>query len=65
MTAAWGAISARHEQYRHDLERPLLAPEEIYTAIADLQSALATHARVYLERFGADGAAPGRPQDPH
>ena len=32
LAAAWDAISARHEQYRHDIERPLLAPEETIRA---------------------------------
>jgi transcription-repair coupling factor (superfamily II helicase) len=61
LAAAWGAIGARYEQYRHDLERPLLAPEEIYTGIAELESGLKAHARVYLERFGPDGAEPDAP----
>ncbi len=63
--AAWEAIGARYEQYRHDLERPLLAPEEICVPVAELEARLAQHARVYLERFGqgepeaAAGAALG------
>ena len=57
LAAAWGAIGARHEQYRHDLERPLLTPEELYTGIDELEAGLRAHARVYLERFGSDGAA--------
>jgi transcription-repair coupling factor (superfamily II helicase) len=52
LAAAWEAIGARYEQYRHDLERPLLAPEEICIPVAELESRLAQHARVYLERFG-------------
>ncbi len=53
LAGAWEAINARHEQYRHDVERPLLSPEEIYIPTGELQSRLAEHARVYLERFGA------------
>jgi len=61
LAAAWDAIGARHEQYRHDLERPLLAPAEICVSVAELESRLAQHARVYLERFGPDHeeAVPG------
>ena len=58
LAAAWEAINARHEQYRHDIERPLLTPEEIYIPAAELESRLAQHARVYLERFGSEHAAP-------
>ncbi len=56
--SAWEAISARHEQYRHDIERPLLSPEELYVPVAELQSRLAQHARVYLERFTSEDAEP-------
>ena len=49
---------ARHEQIGHDLERPLLAPEEVSMPRSpSCESGLARHARVELERFGADGAA--------
>ncbi len=58
LAGAWDAISARHEQYRHDIERPLLSPEELYVPVAELESRLAQHARVYLERFGAEDADP-------
>ena len=56
LATAWEAINARHEQYRHDVERPLLAPEEIFIPSAELESRLAGHARVYLEHFGPDGS---------
>ncbi len=58
LAASWEAIIARHEQYRHDLERPLLSPEEIYFPVAELQLRLAQHARVYLERFDPGQAGP-------
>ena len=58
LDAAWRAIGERHEQYRHDLERPLLAPEEIFVSAAELGAQLALHPRVFIERFSApDGAA--------
>jgi transcription-repair coupling factor (superfamily II helicase) len=53
LSAAWEAIGARHEQYRHDVERPLLSPEEVYVPPPEIESRLAQHARVYLERFGS------------
>ncbi|HVN99822.1 MAG TPA: transcription-repair coupling factor [Steroidobacteraceae bacterium] len=51
--AAWGGICARHEQYRHDIERPLLAPEEIYVTAAEIAAGLERHPRVFIERLGA------------
>ena len=58
LSAAWQAVGARYEQYRHDIERPLLAPAEIFVSADELESQLAQHPRVYLERFGPDGAEP-------
>src|SRR5258706_3262753 len=62
LTASWQAISTRYEQYRHDIERPLLAPEEIFVSPAELGAQLAVHPQVYLsdagggEAQGADAA---------
>ena len=52
--ASWEAISARHEQYRHDVERPLLAPEELLLPVDELNDLLERHARLSLESPGAD-----------
>ena len=54
--AAWDAIGARYEQYRHDIEHPVLAPEEIFVSAAELKSQLDLHPRVYLEQLGAESA---------
>jgi transcription-repair coupling factor (superfamily II helicase) len=51
LDAAWDAIGARYEQYRHDIERPLLAPEEIFVRAEELAAQLARHPQVVLERF--------------
>jgi transcription-repair coupling factor (superfamily II helicase) len=63
LEAAWKAIGARYEQYRHDIERPLLAPEELFVSAAELGAQVARHPRVYIERFAAAAApdAPGAP----
>ena len=53
LESAWEAIGARYEQYRHDIERPLLAPEEIFVSAAELNQQLARHPRVHLEPFAA------------
>ena len=59
LDAAREAITARHEQYRHDIERPLLAPDEIYVSAAELDAQLAPHPRVVIERFAEpENAAP-------
>ncbi len=61
MHGAWEAIGARHEEHRHDIERPLLAPAEAFTSPEDLAAALARHPRVQIERFAAASgeATPG------
>jgi len=48
----------RHERYRHDLERPLLPPEELFMDLPELQRRLEAFPRVQL--LGTAGApAPG------
>jgi transcription-repair coupling factor (superfamily II helicase) len=60
LQATWEAISARHEQYRHDVERPLLAPQELLLPVDELNALLERHARLSLESPGADdGVATG------
>jgi transcription-repair coupling factor (superfamily II helicase) len=61
---AWHAIGARHEEHRHDIERPLLPPEEAFIEPAKALARLGEHPRVVLERFrgsdqGEDGVASG------
>ena len=58
LDAAWEAITARHEQYRHDIERPLLEPAEIYISAAELETQLATHPRVTIDQFAPPEDAP-------
>ncbi|AOV18524.1 transcription-repair coupling factor [Acidihalobacter aeolianus] len=41
-------IEERHEQRRHDIERPLLKPAELFLDLHDLQSAVAGHPRLAL-----------------
>ncbi len=52
--AGAATIAARYEERRHDLERPLLAPDEIYLSATDVRQALAAHPRVDLLRSSAD-----------
>ncbi|MFI4905258.1 MAG: transcription-repair coupling factor [Steroidobacterales bacterium] len=48
---AWQGISARYDDRRHDIERPLLPPAEAFIEPAAVGSALEAHARVGIERF--------------
>jgi transcription-repair coupling factor (superfamily II helicase) len=52
---AWTAIVARYEDRRHDAERPLLAPAELFVPPADVRGWLAGLASVRIERFRAAG----------
>jgi transcription-repair coupling factor (superfamily II helicase) len=53
---AWTAILARHEDRRHDAERPLLAPAEAFLPPAEVRAWLGRQATVQIGRFRADGA---------
>ncbi|MGQ0429628.1 MAG: transcription-repair coupling factor [Gammaproteobacteria bacterium] len=46
LPAAWAEIVTRHEQMRHDRQRPLLAPAESFTDTAAVLAAIAEHPRV-------------------
>jgi transcription-repair coupling factor (superfamily II helicase) len=41
LQGAWRGIEARHEDYRHDIERPLLPPDEAFIPPAQILEALA------------------------
>jgi transcription-repair coupling factor (superfamily II helicase) len=61
LARAWQDLEARHEERRHDLERPVLAPAELFLPPAELEAALARFAGISLDAFKADTAlsAPG------
>ena len=59
---AWQDIVHRHEQRRHDLERPLLDPAEVFLPPEEIGARLATLERVFIgavkvEPYAADAAA--------
>ena len=60
--AFWGDTAERYEQRRHDAERPVLAPRELFLAPDELGSALAARPRAVI-REEPDDAAPGGPAD--
>ncbi len=48
---AWTQITERYEQHRHDIERPLLKPEELWLTPDEVQNALAAHPRIQIQSF--------------
>ncbi|HEX4378218.1 MAG TPA: transcription-repair coupling factor [Steroidobacteraceae bacterium] len=52
---AWESIGARYEDRRHDIERPLLPPAEVFVAPDAVHEAIGRHPQVAIERFaGSD-----------
>jgi transcription-repair coupling factor (superfamily II helicase) len=53
----WETVDYRYEQRRHDVERPLLAPEKLFLTAAMLGSWVGDYPRVEVQRFKfeADG----------
>ncbi len=60
LEAFWSELSRRYEQRRHDLERPILAPSELYLAPEELEAACADHPRLTLGTFDLTDEAPPR-----
>jgi transcription-repair coupling factor (superfamily II helicase) len=53
---SWQEIEARYEDRRHDIERPLLPPEEAFHTPATLAALLAGRPGVLIERFATADA---------
>ena len=53
--AFWADTRERYENRRHDRERPVLSPDEIFIPVEGLFSALAAHPGVRLRRGGENG----------
>ncbi len=61
LARAWRDIESRYEERRHDIERPVLAPAELFLEPAALAAALARFASITLAgETEAAEAAPGR-----
>ena len=58
-THFWQELEGRYEQRRHDIERPLLAPEEIYQTPEELHRGLARFPALALQRNELVAAADG------
>jgi transcription-repair coupling factor (superfamily II helicase) len=52
-------VAERFEERRHDLERPVLAPGELYLSPAELESRLDTFTRIDYESFKVEAASQG------
>ncbi len=53
------SIAERYEERRHDVERPVLAPDELYLSPEELQARLDTFTRVDLESFKVEDETKG------
>ena len=51
---AWEDVAARYEDRRHDIERPVLSPAELFLEPAELAGRLGHFASITLDAFKAD-----------
>lgn len=51
LAQAWSQINERHEQRRHDIERPLLNPDEIWNSPQTVADSLSKHPTLLLQAF--------------
>ncbi|HYL02000.1 MAG TPA: transcription-repair coupling factor [Steroidobacteraceae bacterium] len=62
LARSWQDIAARYEERRHDRERPVLAPAELFIEPAELAGALARFATITIDPFKSDATlAPAQP----
>jgi transcription-repair coupling factor (superfamily II helicase) len=55
----WEQLADRYEQRRHDIERPLLRPEELYLGVDALRALSGRFAQVQVGRFELERPAAG------
>ena len=58
---AWAEIESRHDERRHDRQRPILAPQEAFIAAAELDALLATHPQVRVTSVKVEPLAAALP----
>ena len=51
---SWEGIGQRYEERRHDIERPLLGPTELFVEPGDVRNAIARFPRVEISNFKAE-----------
>jgi len=47
----WNEVNSRHEQLRHDVTRPILAPRDLYLQTNEVFSAIKNYPQVVLQEF--------------
>src|SRR5580704_15664710 len=62
---AWRDVEGRYEDRRHDIERPVLRPQELFLEPAQLSQALEGFASITLDAFKADTELAGSPAGVH
>src|SRR5450432_2183642 len=65
LTKSWEAIKTRYEDRRHDIERPILAPDELFLEPAQVTGALGQFAAVTLDALKADTEFSGQSPEGH
>jgi transcription-repair coupling factor (superfamily II helicase) len=50
----WQDIKTRYEQRRHDIERPVLGPQELFLDPGEIETRLESFAAIELNTFKAD-----------
>ncbi len=65
LAKAWHDIEARYEDRRHDIERPVLAPAELFLEPDELSGRLESFATITLNTFKADTELPGSAAQKH
>ncbi|HUI61432.1 MAG TPA: transcription-repair coupling factor [Steroidobacteraceae bacterium] len=58
---AWSTLGQRFEDRRHDIERPVLPPGELFVSPAEIDSRLSAFAAITLDPFKADTELAGAP----
>jgi transcription-repair coupling factor (superfamily II helicase) len=61
LPAAWNEIGERHEQRRHDRQRPLLPPDEAFVSAAAALAALECHPRIAITPLKVEPIATVQP----
>jgi transcription-repair coupling factor (superfamily II helicase) len=65
LARAWADIEGRYEERRHDIERPVLRPEELFVEPRSQAQALTRFAAVRLDAFKADTELSGATPEVH
>jgi transcription-repair coupling factor (superfamily II helicase) len=62
LAKAWHDVEARYEDRRHDIERPVLPPSELFISPEDIDARLSQFASITLNAFKADTELHGGPE---